>query len=85
MSIFKGELHYSGCIDENCEKVFCVERREYEAKIKKLEHVEAEFEIAARFGEWLKVDMSGCYDAADMVSLWKTEIKENYKKRKQES
>lgn len=43
---------------------------------KALDDQNEEYEIAARFGEWLGVDMSGCYDAADMVSLWKTHIEE---------
>jgi hypothetical protein len=42
----------------------------------KVKEVEAEYEVASRFGEWLEVDMSGCYDAAEMVNLWKVKVNE---------
>ena len=47
---------------------------QFEQLEQKVKEVEAEYEVASRFGEWLKVDMSGCYDAADMVNLWKVKV-----------
>lgn len=33
----KAESHYLNCQDENCEKAYCVGRRDYESKIRRAE------------------------------------------------
>lgn len=43
---------------------------------RELAHLKEEYETLARFGEWLGVDMSCCYDAADAVRLWKQAVAE---------
>lgn len=61
----------SSLIKENDELKLAKQELEIELK-----RVGNEYEVVTRFGEWFKTDMSCCYDAADVVSLWKVRVTE---------
>ncbi len=41
-----------------------------------IKNLTEEKEKLTRFGEWLGVDMSNCYDAEDCVRLWQSKVME---------
>ncbi len=53
-----------------------------EALKSELSAKDAENEVFARFGEFLKTDMSNCYDAKDAVDLWKNRVRELWQLQK---